>query len=74
MGRDEMASTGPYEGVGAEYRLAREVSSAVARQGFNIITGGGPGVMEAANRGCKEGDGVSVGLNILLPYEQHRNP
>jgi uncharacterized protein (TIGR00730 family) len=58
----------------AEYKLAREVSCAVARQGFNIITGGGPGVMEAANRGCKEGDGVSVGLNILLPHGQHRNP
>lgn len=56
-----------------EYELARAVSRAVAREGFNVITGGGPGVMEAANRGCREGGGLSVGLNIALPREQSVN-
>jgi hypothetical protein len=57
-----------------EYELARSVSRAAAREGFNVITGGGPGVMEAANRGCREGGGLSVGLDIELPHEQHLNP
>jgi uncharacterized protein (TIGR00730 family) len=57
----------------AEYAAAREVARAVARMGFNIVTGGGPGVMEAANRGCREGGGLAVGLSIQLPKEQRTN-
>jgi hypothetical protein len=56
-----------------EYAAARETARAVARTGFNIITGGGPGVMEAANRGCREGGGLSIGLGIRLPKQQRTN-
>jgi len=56
------------------YDQAREVAVAVARAGFNILTGGGPGIMETGNRGCREGGGLSVGLNIRLAEEQHTNP
>lgn len=55
------------------YKEARALASQIAQLGFTIITGGGPGIMEAANRGAKD-VGRSVGCNIVLPVEQHRNP
>ncbi len=56
------------------YELARRIGGAVARAGFAVITGGGPGAMEAANRGAHEAGGLSIGCNIELPHEQHLNP
>ena len=56
------------------YELARRIGGDLARAGFAVITGGGPGAMEAANRGAHEAGGLSIGCNIELPHEQHLNP
>ena len=56
------------------YKLAVEIAKAVSESGYGIISGGGPGIMEAANKGAQEANGVSVGLNIVLPFEQQSNP
>ena len=64
------ARTGPETPT---YKASRAVASALVDAGYGVITGGGPGVMEAGNRGAQDRDGVSVGLNIELPFEQSHN-
>ncbi|MDQ6748892.1 MAG: TIGR00730 family Rossman fold protein [Candidatus Dormibacteraeota bacterium] len=82
-GFDALAEIGPAVSVfgsarvgprNRDYRDARRLGQALAQSGLAVITGGGPGVMEAANRGAKEAGGISVGCNIELPYEQQGNP
>ena len=68
FGSARFPETHPY------YSLARQVGAAVAKEGFTVITGGGPGIMEAANRGAREAGGGSIGVNITLPMEQKPNP
>ena len=82
-GFETLARVGPAVSVFGSARLgpdnkyyaeARRLGSLLAGGGFAVITGGGPGIMEAANRGAKEEGGQSIGLNIVLPHEQHPNP
>jgi len=68
FGSARFKETHPY------YKLARTVGAELARAGFATLTGGGPGIMEAANRGAHESGGTTLGLNIILPHEQAANP
>jgi uncharacterized protein (TIGR00730 family) len=81
-GFDELASVGPAVSIFGSarsepnepyYKLAQETARLFAQEGFAVITGGGGGIMEAANKGAAEADGVSIGLNIELPMEQIPN-
>lgn len=68
FGSARTKETSPY------YKLAEDIAFKLTQEGYGIITGGGPGIMEAANKGASAADGKSVGLNIVLPFEQNSNP
>lgn len=81
-GFDKMSRIGPCVSVFGSartkpenkyYQLAEEISFKLTKEGYGVISGGGPGIMEAANKGAKAGGGKSVGLNIKLPFEQSSN-
>jgi uncharacterized protein (TIGR00730 family) len=82
QGFEELAKIGPCISIFGSartapenkyYQLAVDISQRLSEEGFGVISGGGPGIMEAANRGAKIANGRSVGLNIALPFEQHPN-
>ncbi len=82
-GFEKMASIGPCVSLFGSartkpenryYLLAEEIAFKLTQNGYGVITGGGPGIMEAANKGAQRGNGISVGLNIHLPFEQSSNP
>jgi len=82
-GFEKMASIGPCVSLFGSartkpdkryYVMAEEIAFKLTQNGYGVITGGGPGIMEAANKGAQRGNGISVGLNIQLPFEQSSNP
>ena len=82
-GFDKMAKIGPCVSIFGSartkvdnpyFKMAEDIAAKLAEKGYGVITGGGPGIMEAANKGAHRGGGASVGLNIELPFEQHDNP
>lgn len=83
MGYERMSRIGPCVSIFGSarlkpenkyYELAYEIASKIVENGYGVITGGGPGIMEAGNKGAHLAGGTSVGLNITLPFEQHDNP
>ena len=82
-GYERMSSIGPCVSIFGSartkpdnpyYQMAHDIAFLLTQRGYGVITGGGPGIMEAGNKGAKDGNGISVGLNIKLPFEQHSNP